>query len=120
MAMKEGDHSRANLAHSAECRARVAEILASDVGLQTKMTKAAERKEGERRPMEPIPKVQVGGSSSSGSAPAETPAHSSSKEGDAVVDSADVEIPVADGAYVAANVSSPLTKISNRYKEKQR
>ena len=79
-AMKEGDHSRTNLAHSAESRARVAEILADDVGFQTKKTKAAERKEGERRPLEPFPKMQVGGSSSSGRAPVETPAHSSSKE----------------------------------------
>ena len=65
--VKKGDHSRTNLAHSAECRARVAEILADDVGIQTKMGKAAERKEGERRPLEPFPKVHVGGSSSSGS-----------------------------------------------------
>ena len=78
--MKEGDHSRTNLAHSAERKARVAEILADDVGIQTKMRKAQERKEGERRPLEPIPKMQGGGSNSSGSAPVETPAHASSKE----------------------------------------
>ena len=35
-AMKVGDHSQTNLAHSAECRARVAELLAEDVGFQTK------------------------------------------------------------------------------------
>ena len=79
-AVKEGDHSRTDLAHSAECRARVGEILADDVGFQTKMRKAHERKEGERLPLDPSPKVQVGGSSSSGSVPVETPAHSSSKE----------------------------------------
>ena len=79
-AMKEGDHSRINLTHSADSRARVVEILADDVGFQTKKTKAAERKEGERRPLEPFPKLQVGGSSSSGRAPVETPARSSSKE----------------------------------------
>ena len=31
--MKEGDHSRTTLAHGAECRARVAVILADDVGV---------------------------------------------------------------------------------------
>ena len=62
-AMKEGDLSRTNLAHSTECRARFAEILADNVGFQTKMRKAEERKEGERRLSEPTPKVQVGGSS---------------------------------------------------------
>ena len=36
-AMKEGDQSRTNLAHSAECRARVAETLADDVEFRTKM-----------------------------------------------------------------------------------
>ena len=96
---KEEDHSRTNLAHSAECRARVAEILADDVGFQAKMRKAQERKEGERRTLEPSPKVQVGGSSSSRSVPVETPAHSSSKEKDAVMDSADVYIPLADGTH---------------------
>ena len=101
-AMKEGDHSRTNLAHSAECRARVAEILADDVGFQTKMRKAHERMEGERLPLEPSPKVQVGGSSSSGSVPVETPAHSSSKEKDVVMDSADVDIPLADGTHATA------------------
>ena len=45
-AMKDGDHSRTNLAHSADCRARVAEILADDIGIRTKMRKAVERKEG--------------------------------------------------------------------------
>ena len=110
-AMKEGDHSRSNLAHSAERRARVAEILADDVGFQSKMRKAQERKEGERRPLEPSPKVQVGGSSSSRSAPVETPAHSSSKEKDAVMDSADVDIPLADGTHATASKSSPLSKL---------
>ena len=54
--------------------------------------------------------MQVGGSSSSGSAHVETPAHSSSKEKDVVIDSADVEIPLADGAHVTVNASSPLSK----------
>ena len=58
-AMKEGDHSRTNLAHSADCRALVAEILADDIAFRTKMRKAVERKEGARRTMEPFPKVQV-------------------------------------------------------------
>ena len=65
-AMKEEDHSRTDLPHSAECRARVAEILADDVGFQTRMRKAAERKEGERRLLKLFPEVQVGGSGSSG------------------------------------------------------
>ena len=108
--MKEGDLSRTNLAHSTECKASVAEILADDVGFQTKMRKTTERKEGERRPSEPIPIVHVGGSSSSGSAHVEPPAHSNSKEKDAVMDSADVEIPLADGARVTINTSSPLSK----------
>ena len=38
----EGDHSRTNLAYSAECRGRVAEILVDDVGFQTKIRKAQE------------------------------------------------------------------------------
>ena len=118
-AMKEGDLSRTNLAHSTECRARVAEILADDVGFQTKMRKAAERKEGERRPSEPTPDVQVGGSSSSGSAHVEPPAHSSSKEKDVAMDSADVKIPVADGAYVSKCVIT-FVQVRCRYKEKQR
>ena len=54
--------------------------------------------------------MQVGGSSSSGSAHVELPAHSSSKEKDVVMDSADVEIPLADGADVTVNASSPLSK----------
>ena len=53
-ALKEGDHPRTDLVHSAECRACVAEILADDVGFQTRI------KEGERRFLEPSPKVQVG------------------------------------------------------------
>ena len=97
------------MARSTECRARFAEIIA-DVGFQTKMRKAEERKEGERRPSEPIPKVQVGGSSSSGSAHVEIPAHSGSKEKDVVMDSADVEIPLADGAHVTVSASSLLSK----------
>ena len=68
-AMKERDQSRTNLAHSAECRARVAEILADDVEFRTKMKRAEERKEGARRAMESFPKVQIGGSSLSGGAP---------------------------------------------------
>ena len=61
-AKKEGDHCQTTLAQSAECRARVAEILADDVGFQTKMRKAQERKEGGRRPLEPFPDVQGGSS----------------------------------------------------------
>ena len=38
------------------------------------------------------------------------PAHSSSKEKDVVMDSADVEIPLADGAHVSVNASSLLSK----------
>ena len=98
----EGDHSRTNLAHCAECRARVAEILADDVGFQTKMRKAQGRKEGARRPLEPSPKVQAVGSNSSKNAPVKKPAHSSSKEKDAVMDSVDVDIPLADGTHVTA------------------
>ena len=51
-AMMEGDHTRANPAHSAECRASVVEFFADDVGFQIKMRTAAERKGGERRPLE--------------------------------------------------------------------
>ena len=43
-AMKKGDQSRTNLAHSAECRARFAKILADDVEFRTKMKRANERK----------------------------------------------------------------------------
>ena len=59
-ATKEGDQSRTNLAHSAECRARVSEILADDVEFRTKMKRAGERKDGARRAMESSPKVQIG------------------------------------------------------------
>ena len=112
----------------------VLSILADDDGFQTKMTKAAERKEGERRPLEPFPKVQVGGSSSSGRAPDPPLAaarywllrhlHIQVQKKDVVMDSAEVAIPLADGAHVTANVSSPLwfdlDNVSDRYKEKQR
>ena len=66
----------------AECRARVAEILADDMEFRTKMKKAVERKEGARHVVEPFPKVQIGGSSSSGSAPGEfiAPPRSQGKE----------------------------------------
>ena len=47
-AMKEGDHSRTNLAHSADCRERFVEILADDIAFRTKMMKAVTRKEGAR------------------------------------------------------------------------
>ena len=76
-AMKEGDLSRTNLAHSAECRARVAEILADDVEFRTKMKRAEERKEGA---MESLPKVQIGGSTSSGGAPVDVTTHPSSPD----------------------------------------
>ena len=74
------------------------------------MRKSQERKEGERRPLEPSPKVQVGGSSSSASVPVETLAHSSSKEKDAEMVSPDVDIPLADGTHATAIESSPLSK----------
>ena len=35
--LKEDEHSRTNLAHNADCRARIAEILADDVAFRTKM-----------------------------------------------------------------------------------
>ena len=82
-AMKEGDHSRTNFAHSADCRARVAEILADDIEFRTKMRKAVERKEGARRTMEPFPKVT---------------AHPSPQSDDVVMDSADIEIPLSSSA----------------------
>ena len=72
--------------------------------------KAEERKERERRPSGPMLKVQVGGSSSSGSAYVETPAHLTSKEKDMVMDSADVKVPLADGAHVTVSASSLLSK----------
>ena len=97
-AMKEGDHSRTNLAHSADCRARVAEILADDISFRTKMRKAVGRKEGTRRTMEPLPKVQVGGSTSSGCAPVGLTAHPSPQSDDVVMDSADIEIPLSSSA----------------------
>ena len=65
--------------------------------------------QGERRPLELSPKVQVGGSNSSG-APVGTPAHSSSKETDAVMDSADVDIPLADRTHATAIESSSSSK----------
>ena len=92
-AMKEGGHSRTNLGHSADCRARVAEILADDIAFRTKMRKAVGRKEGARRTMEPFPKVQVGGSTSSGCAPVGLTAHPSPQSDGVVMDSADIEIP---------------------------
>ena len=59
-AMKEDDHSRTNLAHNADCRARLAEFLVDDVAFRTKMRKAVETK---RRTSHHglFPKVQVGG-----------------------------------------------------------
>ena len=75
-AMMEGDQSRTNLAHGRECRARV-DVLASDVEFRTNFKKADERKEGSRRVMEEFPRVQAGGSSSSGSAPVEPTAQPS-------------------------------------------
>ena len=102
-AMKEGDHSRTNLALSADCRARVAEILADDIAFRSKMRKAVERKEGARRTMEPFPKVQAGGSTSSGCAPVGFTAHPSQQSDDVVMDSADIEIPLSS----SANAPSP-------------
>ena len=86
-AMKEGDYTRTNLAHSADCRARVAEILADDIAFRTKVRKAVGRKEGACRTTEPFPKVQVGGSTSSGFAPVGVAAHSSPQSDDIVMDS---------------------------------
>ena len=94
-AMKEGDHSRTNLAHSAECRARVAEFLADDVEFRTKMKRAEERKEGARRAMELFPKVQIGGSTSSGGAPVDVTTHPSSPDKDNGMEGVDVEIPMS-------------------------
>ena len=45
-ARKDGDLSRTDLARSAECRARVAEILAVDVEIRTKVKRAVELKDG--------------------------------------------------------------------------
>ena len=73
--MKEGDHSRTNLTHSADCRACVAEIFADDVASRTKMKKAVDRKEGARRLMEPFSKVQMGVRGSSGCAAVDVSAH---------------------------------------------
>ena len=66
-AMKEDEHSRTNLAHNADCRARIAEILAGDVAFRTKVRKAVETK---RRTSHHglFPKVQVGGNTSPGCA----------------------------------------------------
>ena len=89
------DQSRTNLAHSAECKARVAEILADDVEFRTKMKRAEERKECARRAMDSIRKVQIGGSSSSGGAPDEVTTHSSSPDRDIEMESAEVEIPMS-------------------------
>ena len=89
------DQSRTKLAHSAECKARVAEILDDDVEFRTKMKRAEERKEGASRAMDSIRKVQIGGSSSSGGAPAEVTTHSSSPDRDIEMESAEVEIPMS-------------------------
>ena len=43
-AMKEDEHSRTNLAHNADCRARIAESLVDDVAFRTKVRKAVETK----------------------------------------------------------------------------
>ena len=66
-AMKEDDHSRTNLAHNADCRASLAEILVDDVAFRTKMRKAVETK---RRTSHHglFPKVQVGGNATPGCA----------------------------------------------------
>ena len=92
--MKEGDQSRTNSAHSAECRARVAEILADDVEFRIKMKRAEERKEGARRALESFPKVQIEGSRSSRGAPVDVTTHPSSPDKDIDMESADVEIPM--------------------------
>ena len=76
-AMKEAT----NLAHSAECRGRVAEILANDVEFRTKLKKDEDRQAGARDAMEEeVPRVQVGGSSSCRSAPVEPTTQSSAPE----------------------------------------
>ena len=102
-AMREGDHSQTNLAHSADCRARVADSLADDMAFRTKMRNAVARKEGARRTMQPFPTVQVGGSTSSGCAPVGLTAHPSPQSDDVVMDSADIEIPLSS----SANAPSP-------------
>ena len=48
--------------------------------------------------MEPFPRVQVGGITSSGCAPVGLTAHSSPQSDDLVMDSADIEIPVSSSA----------------------
>ena len=100
-AVEEGDHSRTN--------ARVAEILADDV-MSNKDEESCRTQGRITSSLGAVSRVQVGGSGSSGRALFEIPAHSSSKEKDVVMDSADVEIPLADGAHVIAHVSSPLSK----------
>ena len=91
-ALKEGNQSQTNLAHSAECRARVAEILADDVEFRTKMKRAEERKEGAPREMESFPKVQIGGSTSSGGGPVDVTTHPSSPDKDIDLKGVGVEI----------------------------
>ena len=60
--LKEDEHSRTNLAHNADCRARIAEILADDVAFRTKMKRRRTSHHGL------FPKVQVGGNTSPGCA----------------------------------------------------
>ena len=73
----------------------IAEILADDVELRTKMKRAEERKEGARLAVESFPKVQIGGSRSSGGAPVDVTTHPSSPDKDIDMESADVEIPMS-------------------------
>ena len=104
-ALKKGDHSSTDLAHSADCRARVVEILADDIAFRTRMKKAMGRKEGARR-MKPRPKVQMGSSTSSRCAPVDLTAHLCPQNKDVGMDNADIEILLSDGAHATAKAST--------------
>ena len=71
------------------------------------MKKAVEGKDGARRVAEQSPKVQVGGSRSSGSPPVDVIAHPCPQDKDVVMDSVDVQIPQSDGTHAAATASRP-------------
>ena len=107
--------------HSAECRARIAEILADDVGFfAKKMRKHKNARKENVVPSSRFPKCKQEAVVHPGVLLLRHLHIQVKKEKDAVLDSADVQIPLADGADATANESSPLSKPVNRYKENQR
>ena len=86
-------------------------MKAGDLSFRNKMQRAEERKDGARRPMEPFPKEQTGGSSSFGSALVDVTTHSSplmprSKKGREV----DLEIDQGGATKVLVVTSGGITR----------